>query len=182
MMNSKSKKTALLLAALSLFGVIAGYLVYQSMKVHKTEALVLNVTDADFTEKVVDQQGLVVVDLHAEWCNPCHIMTPRIKQLAGDYEGKASFVFLDFDQAQETVGKLGYELIPTIYMFYNGDQVYKQGGIQSVEELSRNIERILNNQPPQNANHGHVGEGEACRPPKFCGRYEDGRKPPVVPI
>ncbi|NTU85970.1 MAG: thiol reductase thioredoxin, partial [Chloroflexales bacterium] len=45
------------------------------------------VTDDDFTTKVLQADGPVVVDFWAPWCGPCRVIAPILDKLAGEYEG-----------------------------------------------------------------------------------------------
>jgi thioredoxin 1 len=51
---------------------------------------VVQVTDADFKQRVVDGQGLTIVDFWAEWCAPCRMIAPILEELAQEYAGKVT--------------------------------------------------------------------------------------------
>ena len=54
-------------------------------------------SDAGFQEEVIDSGKVTVVDLWAEWCGPCRMMTPIIEELAHEYEGRALIGKLNVD-------------------------------------------------------------------------------------
>ena len=45
-------------------------------------------TDSNFEEKIIKSDKLALVDLSAEWCGPCRMVSPIIHELAAEYEGR----------------------------------------------------------------------------------------------
>ncbi|HEU4831397.1 MAG TPA: thioredoxin domain-containing protein, partial [Actinomycetota bacterium] len=43
-----------------------------------------DVTDADFEERVLGSDGVVLVDFWAEWCVPCHMVSPVVEEIGRD--------------------------------------------------------------------------------------------------
>ena len=62
-------------------------------------------TDANFTEKVEKSDKLVLVDLSAEWCGPCRMVSPIIHELAAEYEGRIVAGELNVDENPATTAK-----------------------------------------------------------------------------
>src|SRR6266487_4058476 len=60
------------------------------------------VTDATFGLEVEQHKGLAIVDFWATWCGPCHMVTPILDQLAGEYVGKLKVTKVDVDANQKT--------------------------------------------------------------------------------
>lgn len=174
----KMKKMIPLLALLVL--VAAGTAGYFWATGNDGEADLHYVSDADFANKVLEHQGLVVVDLHAEWCRPCHVLKPIIADLADEYAGRVRFAYLDFDKSPETIDELEYELIPTVYIFDNGELVHKKGGLPSPEQLRGTIDFYLNKSRQNDGSSENPGaeapSGDsqnwdvmhACNPAGFC--------------
>ena len=55
------------------------------------------VTDENFESEVLNAETPVLVDFYADWCGPCKIMAPVIKELADEFEGRAKVAKLDVD-------------------------------------------------------------------------------------
>ena len=105
--------------------------------------MTIEVTDQNFEEQVVQSDKLVLVDFWAEWCGPCRMVSPIVKELADDYENNLIVAKLDVDSNPETSAKYGIRNIPTILFFKNGDVVDKQVGAVPKGTLAAKIDGLL---------------------------------------
>ena len=81
------------------------------------------VTDDSFGHEVEQQKGLVLVDFWATWCGPCHMVSPILEQLAGEYAGKIKVAKMDVDANQRTTMRFNVRSIPSILFFRDGHHV-----------------------------------------------------------
>ena len=93
------------------------------------------VTEADFQEEVIGSALPVLVDFTATWCQPCKMIEPIVKQLAGEWEGKVKVVKLDADQNPNTMMQYGVMGIPTLMLFKSGEIKERMTGYQPKEKL-----------------------------------------------
>ena len=100
-------------------------------------------TDANFKEKALEGDNVVLVDFWAEWCGPCKIIAPVIEELSNDYNGKAIVGKLDVDTNPEVAMKYGIRSIPTILILKNGEVVGKQVGTTTKKALADQIDSAL---------------------------------------
>jgi len=96
-----------------------------------------DLTDATFT-KFVKDNAMVVVDVWAPWCGPCHFVSPVVEEIARDYAGRIAFGKLNVDQNQMVATQYGIMSIPTLLVFKNGklvDQIVGAMPRQSLEPM-----------------------------------------------
>ena len=92
---------------------------------------------------VISSDKPVFVDFWAEWCGPCRMVGPVVEELAGDYEGKVSFVKVNVDQAGELASKYNVFSIPTLILLHKGKVIAQQVGAGSKEAFQNMIDRAI---------------------------------------
>jgi len=90
------------------------------------------------------ESGLVLVDVKAEWCNPCKVISPIIDQVSSDYVGRLSVGKLDADIARDLLVKLSVRNIPTLLLYKNGEIVERNTGMVTKEKVEELISNHLN--------------------------------------
>jgi thioredoxin 1 len=90
------------------------------------------------------KENLVLVDIWANWCNPCRVISPIIDQVSSDYVGKLSVGKLDADIARDLLTKLGVRNIPTLIIYKNGEIVERSTGMVTKEKVEELINNHLN--------------------------------------
>ncbi len=105
--------------------------------------MALELTDGNFKEKVLDYEGVALVDFWAAWCGPCLMIAPAIEELAKEYEGKAVIGKMDVDSNPETPLEYGIRSIPTLLIFRGGKLVDKHVGVISKAALAEKLEAQL---------------------------------------
>lgn len=103
----------------------------------------IHVTDADFNARILGSEQLAVVDFWADWCGPCHPMSPHIGFLAEEYAGRIVVAKLDVDENPTTPARYNILGIPTVIFFRNGEAVDCHTGVLTIDGLSERVERIV---------------------------------------
>jgi thioredoxin 1 len=102
-----------------------------------------DVTDATFADEVLGSELPVLVDFWAEWCPPCHRLSPVLEELAAEYEGRARIVKIDSDANPETVRAYGVMSMPTLSLFRGGELVSQVVGARPRSQLRAQIDGAL---------------------------------------
>ena len=104
---------------------------------------VTHVTDQDFQQVVLDSEAPVLVDFWAEWCVPCHMVSPVVEEIARDRAGRLKAVKLNVDDNPITTRQYGVMSIPTLIVFKGGQEMARVVGARGKEAILREIEPHL---------------------------------------
>ena len=97
---------------------------------------VKHVDEANFQNEVLNSNEPVLVDFSAVWCQPCKMLDPVVKQLAGEWDGKVKVVKIDADENPSLVMKYGVMGIPTLLFIKGGEVKERVTGFMPKEKLA----------------------------------------------
>jgi thioredoxin 1 len=97
---------------------------------------------ADFN-KIIQSEVPVLIDAYAEWCGPCKIQSPILKEVAGELGNKVKVIKIDVDKNPDLARKYNIMGVPTLMVFKDGRMKYRQAGLHSKPQLMSVIENIL---------------------------------------
>ena len=86
----------------------------------------------------------VLVDFHADWCGPCKMLAPTVKQVAGEYREQLKVIKIDVDKNQQLSVKYAIRGVPTLILFKEGKILWQQSGVMSYSDLVNRIKPFLN--------------------------------------
>ena len=78
----------------------------------------------------------VLVDFYAEWCGPCKMMKPILEDVKAMKGEKVRVVKVDVDKHQELAAYYQIQSVPTLMIFKDGKQLWRQSGVLQAIELS----------------------------------------------
>ena len=104
---------------------------------------ILDVTDASFGEAVESSALPVVVDVWAEWCQPCHVMSAYVGFLAKEFDGKLLVTALDADENPQVTERFAIMGLPTLLFLKDGKEVDRIVGVVEYSEIKRAAEVVL---------------------------------------
>ncbi len=101
------------------------------------------VTDASFSEQVLESTVPVLVDFWAPWCGPCRMVAPVVDEIAEQFEGQIKVVKLNTDENPQVASDYGIRSIPTLMIFKDGQRVDMVVGAVPKTTLASTLEKYL---------------------------------------
>lgn len=108
-----------------------------------TTATITNLTATNFQDVVLESDRPVLVDFWAEWCQPCHMLSPTIQQLADQYGDRVTVAKLNIDDAKELAATHSINSIPSVLVFKGGQVTDRIVGVQGIDAYTEALDGQL---------------------------------------
>lgn len=105
--------------------------------------MTIEVTESNFEELVLKSDKPVLLDFWAEWCGPCRVIAPYVKEIGDEFEGKAVVGKVDVDANPGISQRYGIRNIPTILFIKDGEVADKQIGAAPKNNLVEKLKALL---------------------------------------
>jgi thioredoxin 1 len=92
-------------------------------------------------QEMINSGKLVLVDFSAEWCGPCKMMEPILKEAKDKLGDKATILKVDVDRNREAAEHFRIQGVPTLILFKNGQVKWRQSGVVPANTLIQVISR-----------------------------------------
>ena len=103
----------------------------------------VEVTDETFQAEILESNKPALVDFWADWCGPCRMIAPSVKEIAAEYGDSLKVAKVDVDENPAIPGRYGIVGIPTLMLFKNGEVVDKQVGSAQKSTFVEKLDAIL---------------------------------------
>lgn len=90
-------------------------------------------------DELIQSETPTLIDFHAEWCGPCKMMAPILKETKQALGDKVQIVKIDVDKNQALASDLQVQSVPTLMLFKSGELVWRRSGVVSKPDLVRLI-------------------------------------------
>jgi thioredoxin 1 len=101
--------------------------------------MALAVTTETFEAEVLQSEQPVIVDFWAEWCGPCHAISPVLEKIAEERAAELRVVKVNIDEEPSLAQRYGVMSIPTILLFKSGEPAAAAIGAQPKSMLEKNL-------------------------------------------
>ena len=95
------------------------------------------VSEQTFEQEVLNSEKPVIVDFWAEWCGPCHAVSPVLERIAEERKDELKLVKVNIDEEQQLAVRYGIASIPTMILFRDGEPAAAAIGAQPKTALER---------------------------------------------
>ena len=92
---------------------------------------------ANFND-IISENKPVLVDFYADWCQPCKMVAPILKQVKDEMGDKIKIIKINVDNNPVVASKYNIRSIPTLMLFKQGELKYSQAGVMPAQQI-RNI-------------------------------------------
>jgi thioredoxin 1 len=92
--------------------------------------------------EIINSEIPTLVDFSAEWCGPCKMMAPILKDLKEKVGDKVRIVKIDVDKNPSLAQQFQVQGVPTLIIFRKGEAKWRQSGVVPTEFLKRQLEQL----------------------------------------
>ena len=97
------------------------------------------VTETDFQSTVLESETPVLVDFWAEWCVPCHMVSPVVEEIGNEKGDALKVAKLNIDDNPQTTRSYGVMSIPQLILFKGGQEVARVIGAKPKDAILREL-------------------------------------------
>jgi thioredoxin 1 len=103
----------------------------------------VRVTDATFEREVIRSSLPVVVDFYADWCTPCRVAEPLLRDLSAQLAGRVKFAKVNVDEAALVTRSYGIHMIPTYVFVEAGQEKGREVGAVDLVAFRQSVRRYF---------------------------------------
>lgn len=90
-------------------------------------------------DTIIKSDKPVLIDFFATWCGPCKMLGPILKEVKDSLGDRISIIKIDVDKNQRIAAQYQVRGVPTMILFQNGKQLWRQSGVLNKEDIIKII-------------------------------------------
>ncbi|CAM4196715.1 thioredoxin [Flavobacterium weaverense] len=90
-------------------------------------------------DTIINSEKPVLIDFFATWCGPCKMLGPILKEVKDRLGERISIIKVDVDKNQQIASKYQVRGVPTMILYQRGQQLWRQSGVLTKQEIIKNI-------------------------------------------
>ncbi|MDI1304196.1 MAG: thioredoxin [bacterium] len=88
---------------------------------------------------IIQSDKPVLIDFFATWCGPCKMLGPILKEVKDTLGDRISILKIDVDKNQQIAAQYQVRGVPTMILFQNSKQLWRQSGVLNKEDIIKII-------------------------------------------
>ena len=86
--------------------------------------------------QLIQSDKPVLVDFFAEWCGPCKMMPPVLKDVKNRLQDEVTIIKIDIDKNPQVANRFNIQSVPTLIVFKRGEIKWRQSGVPNANQLT----------------------------------------------
>ncbi len=96
-------------------------------------------------QQIIQSEKPVLIDFFAEWCGPCKMMSPILKEVKEELKDDITILKIDVDKNQRLAAQHNVRGVPTLAIFKNGQLLWRESGVFYKNDLVKVIHSFIHN-------------------------------------